>query len=105
MDTRKATTTTDTSSSAAFMTRARRSLAGGDSSNMRVLPYHLPHVADRCEGSRVWDIDGHEYIDLNMAFGPLILGHRPASVVRSVTRQITDRGSQLGFPTEISVRV
>jgi glutamate-1-semialdehyde 2,1-aminomutase len=72
---------------------------------MRVLPYHLPLVAHRGEGARVWDVDGNEYLDLNMAFGPLLLGHCPKQVVESVTRQITERGSQLGFPTEITIRV
>ena len=65
------------SASARMLERGRRSIAGGDSSTMRVLPYHLPLVAERGEGSRLWDIDGNEYIDLNMAFGPLLLGHRP----------------------------
>jgi glutamate-1-semialdehyde 2,1-aminomutase len=72
---------------------------------MRVLPYHLPLVAERGEGSRLWDADGNEYIDLNMAYGPLIFGHRPRKVIEAVTRQISERGSILGFPTEISIRV
>ncbi|MEQ8848874.1 aspartate aminotransferase family protein [Botrimarina sp.] len=88
-----------------MLARAKQSLAGGDSSTMRVLPYHLPLVADRGEGCRLWDIDGREYIDMNMAYGPLLLGHRPKAVIESVTRQISDRGSQLGFPTEITTRV
>src|SRR5580704_2170715 len=93
------------SASARMLERGRRSIAGGDSSTMRVLPYHLPLVADRGEGCRLWDIDGNEYLDLNMAFGPLLLGHRPANVIESVTRQISQRGSQLGFPTAITIRV
>jgi glutamate-1-semialdehyde 2,1-aminomutase len=99
------TSTVSESASARFMSRACASLAAGDSSTMRVQPYALPLVAERGEGSRVWDIDGQEYIDLNMAYGPLILGHRHPRVVAAVTRQITDSGSQLGFPTVISVRV
>ena len=88
-----------------LLQRGRRSLAGGDSSTMRVLPYHLPLVAERGEGSRLWDADGKEYIDLNMAYGPLIFGHRPPQVIEAVTRQISERGSILGFPTEIGFRV
>jgi len=88
-----------------MLERGRRSIAGGDSSSMRVLPYHLPLVADRGEGARLWDIDGNEYLDLNMAYGPLLLGHCPPQVIESVTRQIGERGSQLGFPTEITIRV
>jgi glutamate-1-semialdehyde 2,1-aminomutase len=87
------------------MERACASLAAGDSSTMRVQPYALPLVAERGEGSRIWDIDGREYIDLNIAYGPLILGHRHPRVVEAVMRQVAESGSQLGFPTAISVRV
>ncbi|NOY30686.1 MAG: aminotransferase class III-fold pyridoxal phosphate-dependent enzyme [Planctomycetes bacterium] len=94
-----------TSKSEHALERARQSIAGGDSSTMRVLPYHLPFVVDKGEGSRVWDIDGNEYIDLNMAYGPLILGHRPPQVIESVTEQISQRGSALGFPNELNSQV
>ena len=86
------------------LAKARMTIAGGDSSTMRVLPYHLPLIAERGDGCRVWDVDGQAYIDLNMAYGPLIFGHRPKHVVEAVTRQIVEKGSQLGFPTEISTR-
>jgi glutamate-1-semialdehyde 2,1-aminomutase len=95
----------DVTDSEQLLERARASIAGGDNSTMRVLPYHLPLVATRGEGSRVWDVDGHEYIDLNMAYGPLIFGHRPRQVVEAVIRQLADSGSQLGFPAELSIRV
>src|ERR1700729_3070975 len=85
---------TYTNTNEQVLQRGRRSIAGGDSSTMRVLPYHLPLVAERGEGSRVWDVDGNEYIDLNMAFGPLLLGHRPHQVIEAVTRQISEYGSQ-----------
>ena len=91
--------------SAQMLERGRRSIAGGDSSTMRVLPYHIPLVADRGAGARLWDVDGNEYIDLNMAYGPLLFGHRPKHVIDSVVRQISEQGSQLGFPTEITIRV
>lgn len=97
--------TNGATSSARMLERGRRSIAGGDSSSMRVLPYHIPLVAERGEGARLWDVDGNEYLDLNMAYGPLLFGHCPKQVIASVTRQITERGSQLGFPTEITIRV
>jgi glutamate-1-semialdehyde 2,1-aminomutase len=92
------------SDSERFLQWARRHLAGGDSSTMRVLPYHLPLVAARGEGALVWDLEGNQYLDLNMAYGPLIFGHRPQAVIDAVVRQIAERGSQLGFPTEVSAR-
>ena len=85
--------------------RARQSIAGGDNSTMRVLPYHLPLVATRGQGSTIWDVDDNEYIDLNMAYGPLIFGHRPPAVIDAVVRQLTESGSQLGFPAEMTARV
>jgi glutamate-1-semialdehyde 2,1-aminomutase len=88
-----------------LMERGRRAIAGGDSSTMRVLPYHLPLVAAFGRGSRIWDVDHNEYVDLNMAYGPLLFGHCPPHVIEAVTEQIDGRGSQLGFPTEITIRV
>lgn len=93
------------SKSEQLLEQARASIAGGDNSTMRVLPYHLPLVAVRGEGGRIWDVDGQEYIDLNMAYGPLIFGHRPPAVIDAVVRQLTESGSQLGFPAELTARV
>ncbi len=88
-----------------LLARSRRSLAGGESSTMRVLPYHPPFVVDRGEGCRIRDVDGHEYFDLNMAYGPLLFGHRPPFLVEALHHQVSTRGSQLGFPQELNFRV
>ncbi len=42
----------------------------------------------RAEGSRIWDTDGNEYLDLLCGFGTLALGHRPAAVVEAVKAQL-----------------
>ncbi len=91
--------------SEALMRRARHVIAGGDSSTMRVLPYALPLVAERGDGARLWDADGNELIDLNMAYGPLLFGHRPRWLVERVVQQLTESGSQLGFQSELGIRV
>ncbi|MBI2435155.1 MAG: aspartate aminotransferase family protein [Candidatus Hydrogenedentes bacterium] len=88
-----------------LLERARQSVAGGANSNMRVLPYHLPLAIDRAEGARVWDVDGNELIDMNMGYGPLIFGHRPAMVLRAIEEEIQRRGTVLGFPHELSHQV
>jgi glutamate-1-semialdehyde 2,1-aminomutase len=54
------------------------------------------------KGSRITDVDGKEYVDYCMAFGPLILGHAPPSVVRAVKRAV-EGGSLFGAPTENEV--
>ena len=67
--------------------RARRSLAGGDSSSMRVLPYHLPLVAERGEGARLYDAEGRSYIDCSAAHGWAALGHSHPEVTAAIQEQ------------------
>lgn len=62
-----------------------------------------PLVVDRAEGSRVWDIDGNEYVDLAMGFGALLFGHSPAFVVEAIQEQIK-RGIQLGGSSALAPR-
>jgi glutamate-1-semialdehyde 2,1-aminomutase len=88
-----------------LLERAKRSVAGGDSSSMRVLPYHPALVIDRGAGCRIWDADDNEYIDLNMAYGPLLFGHRPPFLIERVVRQLEEKGSLLGFPQELNFLV
>lgn len=68
--------------------RSARTLAGGVSSGLRrsVRPY--PLFFDHGKGSRVWDVDGNQYIDFGLAWGPLILGHAPECVADAITTQV-----------------
>jgi glutamate-1-semialdehyde 2,1-aminomutase len=59
--------------------RAQLTLPGGTDSNFRAWGEDTVYV-DRGQGGRVWDIDGNEYIDLRMGYGPVILGHGDARV-------------------------
>ena len=54
--------------------RALRTMPGGTDSNFRAWGADTVYV-DRGKGGNVWDIDGNEYIDLRMGYGPVILGH------------------------------
>ncbi len=47
-----------------------------------------PIVLERGQGSRVWDIDGNEYVDFLMSFGALIHGHAHPTIVAAVTDAI-----------------
>ena len=58
----------------AMYRRARETLPGGTDSNFRAWGDDTVYV-DRGKGGNVWDIDGNEYIDLRMGYGPVILGH------------------------------
>jgi glutamate-1-semialdehyde 2,1-aminomutase len=46
-----------------------------------------PHFIARAEGSRIWDVDGNEYIDMMCSWGPIILGYRRPEVEEAVARQ------------------
>lgn len=58
----------------AMYRRALGTLPGGTDSNFRAWGEDTVYV-DRGKGGRVWDIDGNEFIDLRMGYGPVILGH------------------------------
>jgi glutamate-1-semialdehyde 2,1-aminomutase len=75
--------------------RARRSLAGGVATAMRSAQIPVPLVIDHGEGSHLVDIDGNEYVDYVLGFGPMLLGHNPAGVVEAVKAQL-DRGLTYG---------
>ncbi len=80
--------------------RANEHLAGGVGSGTRSPRSGwkpAPIYVDHATGSRVYDVDGNEYIDYQMGQGPLILGHRPAAVLAAVTETINARGSMLAL--------
>src|SRR6266571_5551839 len=88
-----------TAQSRAMHERARRSLAGGIASVARVFPGPWPYPPYLVEGhgSRVTDVDGNEYIDYNLAHGPLILGHRPPELTEAMVRILQERGSSFAL--------
>lgn len=54
-----------------------------------------PIVGERSRGSRLWDVDGNEYVDLTMGFGVHLFGHSPDFLVEALQRQLSN-GFQLG---------
>ncbi|WP_299485547.1 aspartate aminotransferase family protein [Acaryochloris sp. IP29b_bin.137] len=58
-----------------------------------------PVVAARSQGSRLWDIDGNEYIDILMGLGTYLFGHNPAFVQAAITEQL-QRGMAIGPQSE-----
>jgi glutamate-1-semialdehyde 2,1-aminomutase len=59
----------------------------------------VPIFIDHGEGARITDVDGREYIDCNLGFGPLILGHRHPAVTQALREQI-DKGILFGAPNQ-----
>ena len=82
--------------------RARRVIPGGVDSPVRAFRAvgGSPIFVRSAQGATFIDLDGREYIDYVMSWGPLILGHAPSSVVRAV-QTAASRGTSYGMPTEL----
>ncbi len=71
---------------------------GAASSFHKAANEEYPVCLTHGKGSKVYDVDGNEYIDYVAGFGPMILGYCPEAVGEAVKAQI-DKGSQLSAPT------
>src|SRR3954449_5891768 len=92
-----------TGRSAETFRRAVKSMPGGvPSSFQENEPW--PVYIDRGEGSRVWDVDGNEYVDFHNGFGVMCIGHANPTVGAAVKAQI-DRGTHFAAPTDGSIAV
>jgi glutamate-1-semialdehyde 2,1-aminomutase len=90
-----------TPGSAALYQRALKSLPAGVTSNFQAGdPY--PIYLDRGEGSRVWDVDGTEYVDFHGGFGVNVVGHAHPKIVEAVRRAVA-RGVHFAVTTEVTV--
>jgi len=63
-----------------------------------------PPFIQRGNGSRIWDVDGNEYIDYIGSWGPLIFGHRPPEIVQALN-EVLEIGTSFGAPTEREVEI
>ncbi len=77
--------------------KIRNVIAGGSSSNMRVRGMTVPLVVQNANGARIRDVEGNELIDLNMGYGPHILGYADPDFAGDVARQLRD-GGMTGLP-------
>lgn len=82
---------------------SKKIIPGGVSSPVRAFkPY--PFFVAKGEGSHIYDVDGNNYIDHCLAYGPLILGHADKTVVSDLTNQLT-MGTAYGAPTENEIKL
>jgi len=84
-------------------TRAGQSLAGGVTSSWQITvpqPVWLSHG----RGSKIYDVDGNEYVDLHGGYGVSLAGHGHPAIVEAVQRQVA-RGTHFAQPTEDAVAV
>jgi glutamate-1-semialdehyde 2,1-aminomutase len=86
--------------------RAKRVIPGGVDSPVRAFRAvgGSPLFVRSAQGATFIDLDGREYIDYVMSWGPLILGHAPASVVRAL-QTAASRGTSYGMPTELETEL
>src|SRR6058998_2441320 len=63
-----------------------------------------PFFIERARGSKIWDVDGNEYIDYVGSWGPAILGHAPRVIVDAV-RDAATRGLSFGIPNSLEVEL
>jgi glutamate-1-semialdehyde 2,1-aminomutase len=76
--------------------KAKARLPLGVSSNLRAYkPY--PFFVEKSGGSKVWDVDNNEYIDCQLAYGPVMVGHNNPVLSKAIKEQI-DRGVTWAMP-------
>jgi len=87
--------------------RALKSVAEGVSSRARGVKGGYtkhPIYIDRAKGSRIYDVDGNEYIDYLQALGPAFLGHANPLILDFVAKE-QKKGTTYGLGTELEIKV
>lgn len=91
---------TKTTKSKECFETAKKSILGGIASYLHKADYEAyPIYIASGQGSKIYDVDGNEYIDYMGGYGPMILGYCPKAVGDAVIEQIS-RGAQFAAPTE-----
>ncbi|EJU2994818.1 glutamate-1-semialdehyde aminotransferase [Listeria monocytogenes] len=85
---------------------AKKVLPGGVNSPVRAFNSvdASPVFMDHGKGAYITDVDGNEYIDYVLSWGPLILGHADPAVVNAITKAAL-KGTSFGTPTEIETEL
>lgn len=96
---------TSTRSQALFR-EAQRLLPGGVNSPVRAFGgvEGSPRFMARGDGPYLEDVDGNRYVDMQLSFGPLLLGHAHPAVVSAISEAVR-LGTSFGAPTELESRL
>ncbi len=86
--------------------RALEMIPGGVDSPVRAFKAIgiSPTFIDRAKGSKIWDVDGNEYVDYVGSWGPMILGHAHPRVVAALKKAVP-KGTSYGAPTFLEVEL
>ncbi|MFN7064666.1 MAG: glutamate-1-semialdehyde 2,1-aminomutase [Aquificaceae bacterium] len=84
--------------------RAKRLMPGGVSSPVRAFKAvgGEPIIVSKAKASRLWDVEGKEYIDYLMSWGPLILGHAHPKVIFAIEEQ-AQKGLSYGLTNQYEI--
>jgi glutamate-1-semialdehyde 2,1-aminomutase len=95
-----------TSRSSQLFQSAKKRIPGGVNSPVRAFRNVKgePFFVERAAGSKIWDVDGNEYLDYVGSWGPAILGHAPQVVIDAVT-DAAKRGVSFGIPNPLEVEM
>lgn len=95
-----------TNKSSCAFAEARKHIPGGVNSPVRAFKSvgMEPLFMSRALGSKVFDIDGNEYVDYVGSWGPAILGHAHPEVIETV-KEVASAGLTFGAPTELETRL
>lgn len=83
--------------------RAKRTIPGGVNSPVRAFdpnPFFITHAQD----SKLYSVDGENYVDYCMAYGALLFGHANVDLISAVQGQL-EKGTLYGVPTELEVEL
>ena len=85
--------------------KAKSSIPGGVNSPVRAFKSVKmnPLYIDHSKGSKIYDVDGNEYIDYVCSWGPPILGHSDSRIEKAVVKAV-EKGTSFGACTEIEVK-
>ncbi len=87
-------------------TKGQKHLVGAVNSPVRAFKSvgGVPLFIDKAKGSKIFDVDGNEYIDLVLSYGPMILGHRNKIVEKAVNKALK-KGYTFGASTEKEIKL
>jgi glutamate-1-semialdehyde 2,1-aminomutase len=90
--------------SEALFSEALKCIPGGVNSPVRAFRAvgGQPFFVNKAKGSRVWDVDGNEYLDYVLTWGPAILGHAHPKIISAV-KAAADNGTSFGIPNPYEV--
>ncbi len=96
----------ETTRSRELMARSRAIFPGGVNSPVRAFSGvgGEPFVVARGAGARIWDVDGNEYLDYVLSWGPLVLGHAAPAVLDALCETM-ERGTSFGIPTGLELEL